>query len=186
MVITDRPGKATMAGKEESLFETGVEGETRHESAQSEFVIRNLPSVFRSNGKVEKFDPERIMASLLSETSITEEKAKEVTGEFVIKMLNSEHPEVTAPFIREQICSILFQKNPTWRFEYTRLGMPFRDFEAICKGYFDQYRSSSEIDGSIDRIVAAMDKETLEEIVRRMAKDYVGVRNNIRDGVSKP
>lgn len=185
MVITDRPGKAGTAGKEGNIFGIDVEQENHFESAEYEFITRNLPSVFRSNGKIEKFDPERIIASLMSETSITEEKAKEVAGEFVIKMLSSEHRVVTAPFIREQICSILFQKNPKWRYEYTRLGMPFRDFEEICKGYFDQYCSSSEIDGSIDHIVSSLDKKTLGEIVRRMAKDYVGVRNNIRDGITK-
>jgi len=150
-------------------------------SPEAEFIIRNLPSVARGNGNIEKFDPERIMSSLLAETSITEEKAREVTWEFLLKMLNFEQPTVTAPFIREQLCSILFQKNPKWRFEYTRLGMPYRDFERISNGRLDEFVSSSEIEASIEEIVARLDQKTLGEIVCHMAKDYIGVRQHIID-----
>jgi transcriptional regulator NrdR family protein len=179
MVITDRIDKLQLLGNEDQLAKFKDEDGVLRESAEVEFVTRNLPSILKSNGKIEKFDPERIIISLLNETSITEEKAKEVTWEIMIKLLNSDQGTVTAPFLREQICSILFNKNPKWRFEYTRLGMPFRDFEKICNGYFDQYRSGAEIDGSIDQIVSVLDKKTLGEMVRHMVKDYVGVRNHI-------
>lgn len=182
MVVTDRVEKLQMIGNEEQLVKYKENDGTRRESAEVEFVIRNLPSILKSNGKIEKFDPERIITSLLNETSINEEKAHEVTWEIMIKILNSDQQTVTAPFLREQICSILFQKNPKWRFEYTRLGMPFRDFEKICNGFFDRFRSGKEIDGSIDQIISMLDKKTLGEMVRHMVKDYVGVRNHVYFG----
>ncbi|MHA1680964.1 MAG: hypothetical protein ACTSUE_08140 [Promethearchaeota archaeon] len=147
-----------------------------------DFVLRNLPSVIRSDGTTERFEPDRIISSLLEETTIPEEEASEVTGEIVIKFLNSEHPLVTAPFIREQVCSILFKKNPRWRFEYTRLGMPFHDFEKMCTGLFDQFKRSDELsEKTVERVISSLDKKTLAELVRRMAKDYIGVRNKIHE-----
>lgn len=181
MVITDRLEKLGFVGTEQHPF-MSKDGENKpRESVEVEFMLRNMPSILRSSGEVEKFDPHRIMDSLLKETSITEEKAREVTWEVMIKMLTSDQKVLTAPFIREQVCTILFQKNPKWRFEYTRLGMAFHDFEKICNGYFNKYRSVSQIEGSIDKIILTLDNATLGEIVSRMAKDYIGVRNRIHD-----
>ncbi|MHA1793258.1 MAG: ATP cone domain-containing protein [Promethearchaeota archaeon] len=147
-----------------------------------DFVLRNLPGVIRSDGTTERFDPDRIINSLLKETTIPEEEAKRVTEEIVIKFLNSEHELITAPFIREQVCSILFRKNPTWRFEYTRLGIPFYNFKIISGGFFDRFKKSSELtDDVMEKIISTLDKKVLAELIRRMAKDYIGVRNKIRE-----
>jgi transcriptional regulator NrdR family protein len=153
-----------------------------HAGNLNDFIIRNLPSVARSDGKTENFEPNRIIKSLLEETTIPEDDAREVTEEIVIQFLNSEHELVTAPFIREQICSILFKRNPRWRFEYTRLGLPFRDFENLCSGFFDSFKNGEELnEKAVEQVITTLDRKMLAELVRRMAKDYIGVRNKIHD-----
>ncbi|MBN2150248.1 MAG: hypothetical protein JW839_02260 [Candidatus Lokiarchaeota archaeon] len=152
-------------------------------SKWNDFVSRNLPNVVRSDGKTERFDPNRIISSLLRETSIGEVEAKEVTEEITVKLLSSGHDMVTAPFIREQLCSIMYRKNPVWRFEYTRLGLPFRDFEKLLTGFFDKFKVESDLDEKgIQDVITTLDKRQLAELVRRMAKDYIGVRNSIKRG----
>lgn len=145
-----------------------------------DFVTRNLPKVVRSDGTKERFEPDRIISSLLQETSIPEDIAKQVAEEITIVLLNSEQEMVTAPFIREQLCSILYKKNPRWRFEYTRLGLPFHDFQALSTGFFDRFKTEKELDErAIDDVLTTLTKAQLADLVRRMAKDYIGVRNSI-------
>lgn len=153
-----------------------------HIGSLNNFIIRNLPSVARSDGKKEKFEPNRITLSLLNETTISEDDAVEVTEEIVIQFLNSEHELITAPFIREQVCSILFKRNPRWRFEYTRLGLPFHDFEELCSGFFDTFKNREDLnEKAVEDVIITLDKKILSELVSRIAKDYIGVRNKIND-----
>lgn len=148
----------------------------------NDFMLRNLPSVVRSDGTTERFEPNRIITSLLEETTIPAEEANKVAEEIVIDFLDSEHKMVTAPFVREQVCSILFRRNPRWRFEYTRLGVPFHDFQKICTGFFDKFKSTDDLnEKSMEKMLLSLDKRMLAELVQRMAKDYIGVRNKINE-----
>lgn len=151
-------------------------------SYQYDFLSRNLPRVIRSDGTVEDFNAGRIRDSILRETTITMHEANAVTEEIMRKLLSSEQKIITAPFIREQTCSVLHERNPKWRFEYTRLGIPFHDFKKHWSDFFDQISDDDDLDnGIIDTILEKMDKKKLVELIRRMAKDYVGVRNNIKN-----
>jgi transcriptional regulator NrdR family protein len=146
------------------------------------FMARNLPSVVRSDGTVEEFDPQRILDSVREETSITEEAAREVTSDIMLKLLNAGHEVVTAPFIREQVCSLLYSREPKWRFQYTRLGMPYHDFRESYGDFFDQFEDWDDLNESfVAKVIAELDPLRLVEMVRRMAKDYIGVRNDLDD-----
>jgi len=143
---------------------------------------RNLPSVVRSDGTVEEFDADRIIGSLLRETSITREAAGEIASEMVVRLLSSGHKVVTAPFIREQLCSLLYGASPKWRFQYTRLGTPYHDFKRRYGEFFDRFEDCEDLGRDFrDRVIAALPPKDLVEIVRRTAKDYIGVRNKIAE-----
>lgn len=144
------------------------------------FFERHLPVVERSDGTAERFVPSRIVNSLISETSICAEDAAKVTEKTVIRLLNTPQKTVTAPFIREQVCDILYRMNPMWRFEYTRLGMPFKDFDILCGSFLKEFKDINDIDERVvENIMSDIDNAKLVQILKRMFRDYVGVRNNI-------
>ena len=150
-------------------------------SYQYDFLNRNLPRVIRSNGTVEDFDPRCIKNSIMKETSIPEHDAHVITEEIMRKLLSLEQKTITAPFIREQVCIVLHDHNPKWRFEYTRLGIPYNDFKEQWSDSFEGINDQHDLDnGAMEKILSSMDKKKLVEMVRRMARDYIGVRNNIK------
>lgn len=116
-----------------------------------------LPKVFTSKGSEETFDPERIMKSLLKETDLSPEQAQEIAIELTRRAISYKIKVLTSPEIRELVCSILLEKGlDKARFKYTRLGLPFYDF--------DQLMSSSENeDKKKERVFSQMQYE-YEEI----------------------
>jgi len=116
-----------------------------------------LPKVFTSKGSEETFDPERIMKSLLKETDLSPEQAQEIAIELTRRAISYKIKVLTSPEIRELVCTILLEKGlDKARFKYTRLGLPFYDF--------DQLMSSSENeDKKKERVFSQMEYE-YEEI----------------------
>ncbi len=91
-----------------------------------------LPKVKTSKNTSETFNPLRIVESLIDETRLNPEQANEVAIELTRRVIAYKIKVLTSPEIREMICSILLEKNyDDARFMYTRLGVPFYDFEKL-------------------------------------------------------
>jgi anaerobic ribonucleoside-triphosphate reductase len=98
-----------------------------------------LPRVKTSKNNEETFEPKRVFESLVKETELSEEQANEVAIELTRRVISYKIEVLTSPEIREMVCSILLEKNyDKARFMYTRLGLPFYDFDKLI--------SSSEVD----------------------------------------
>lgn len=125
-----------------------------------------LPKVFTSKGSEETFDPERIMKSLLKETDLSPEQAQEIAIELTRRAISYKIKVLTSPEIRELVCSILLEKGlDKARFKYTRLGLPFYDF--------DQLMSSSENeDKKKERVFSQMqyEYEEIKKILQDLKK----------------
>jgi anaerobic ribonucleoside-triphosphate reductase len=122
-----------------------------------------LPRVKTSKNTEELFDPKRIEKSLIKETELTPEQANEVAIELTRRVISYKIEILTSPEIREMICSILLEKNyDKARFNYTRLGLPFYDFNELI--------SSSE------------DEETKKEKVYKQIKyEYTEIKKILKD-----
>ena len=146
-----------------------------------EFIKRQLPMVVGSDGKTLKFEEKRIEMSILRETSAPEDVAHYVTMEVKKMLLVSKQKVVTAPYIREKVCCTLFNLNPKWRDEYTRLGIPYADFKSAYGHLFDDIENWEKLTPQdiYDHIVPKMNSVEIIELIFRIAKDYIGVRNNI-------
>ncbi|MBD3194898.1 MAG: hypothetical protein GF317_07590 [Candidatus Lokiarchaeota archaeon] len=93
-----------------------------------------LPKVKTSKNTEETFDPQKIADSLVNETTLKEEEATEVAIELTRRVIAYKIKVLTSPEIREIVCSILLEKNyDKARFMYTRLGLPFYDFDELVK-----------------------------------------------------
>ena len=93
-----------------------------------------MPKVFRTEGDMVEFDPSRIMDSLIKETGLSEEKAKEITEFAVRRIISSGIKFLSGPHIREIVCSILSEQHyEQERKLYTRIGMPLMDYEDILE-----------------------------------------------------
>lgn len=145
-----------------------------------EFLTRNLPRVARSDGTIEEFNPNRISDSIMREIpSISYEQAKSITEDVVRRFLSSENDVITAPSIREQVCSILHGLNAKWRFEYSRLGIPFHDFNESWGGFFEGI-SDKNLSMSIDEALSKMDDGRKNDLLRMIARNYIDVKNRIQ------
>lgn len=93
-----------------------------------------LPKVFRSEGDMVDFDPEKIQLSIIKETGISEEDAIKVTELAVRRIISAGMKFLSGPHIREIVCSILSENEfEEERKLYTRIGMPLMDYEAILE-----------------------------------------------------
>ena len=93
-----------------------------------------LPKVYRTEGDVVDFDPEKIFLSVLNETGMTEEKARNVTELVMRRIISSGMKFLSGPHIREIVCSILSENHyEQERKLYTRIGMPLMDYEEILE-----------------------------------------------------
>jgi len=91
-----------------------------------------LPKVKTSKNTEENFEPKRIYESLLEETNLNPQKANEVAIELTRRVIAYKIKVLTSPEIREIVCSILLEKGyGKARFMYTRLGLPFFDFDKL-------------------------------------------------------
>ncbi|TFF97984.1 MAG: hypothetical protein EU547_02820 [Promethearchaeota archaeon] len=125
-----------------------------------------LPKVQTSKGTEETFDPERIMNSLLKETDLSAEQAQEVAIELTRRAILYKIKVLTSPEIRELVCSILLEKGlDKARFRYTRLGLPFYDFDKLMS-------SSENEDQKKQRVFSQIqyEYEEIKKILRDLKK----------------
>ncbi|MFX1379539.1 MAG: anaerobic ribonucleoside-triphosphate reductase [Promethearchaeota archaeon] len=93
-----------------------------------------LPKVFRTEGTIADFDPNKIYVSILKETGMSEEDAKSITEIVVRRIISSGIKFLSGPHIREIVCSILSEEHfENERKLYTRIGMPLMDYEEILE-----------------------------------------------------
>jgi len=98
-----------------------------------------LPRVKTSKNTEEIFDPKRIVKSLIKETELTPQQANEIAIELTRRVISYKIEVLTSPEIREIVCSILLEKNyDKARFSYTRLGLPFYDFDELISSTEDE------------------------------------------------
>jgi len=92
-------------------------------------VKHMLPNVINSKLEVVKFKPEAIINSLSLETDATRDEANLITLEVIRKIISANLKILTAPLIRELVNATLLSKGlELYRYQYTRLGLPFYDF----------------------------------------------------------
>jgi anaerobic ribonucleoside-triphosphate reductase len=97
--------------------------------AEFELVKHLMPDVINSKLEIVKFKPEAIIDSLLLETDATHAEAVLITLEVIRKIISSNLSTLTAPLIRELVNSTMLTKGfELYRYQYTRLGIPFYDF----------------------------------------------------------
>ncbi|MFX1500507.1 MAG: anaerobic ribonucleoside-triphosphate reductase [Promethearchaeota archaeon] len=93
-----------------------------------------LPKVFRTEGNIAEFDPNKIFESIIKETNMNEEDAKNITELVVRRIISSGIKFLSGPHIREIVCSILSEQHfEEERKLYTRIGMPLMDYEALIE-----------------------------------------------------
>jgi len=93
-----------------------------------------LPKVFRTEGDVVEFEPQKIFNSIVKETNMNEEDARKVTELTVRRIISSGMKFLSGPHIREIVCSILSENHyEQERKLYTRIGMPLMDYEEILE-----------------------------------------------------
>jgi len=93
-----------------------------------------LPKVFRTEGNIAEFDPNKILESILKETGMSERDAKHITELVVRRIISSGIKFLSGPHIREIVCSILSEQHfEEERKLYTRIGMPLMDYEEILE-----------------------------------------------------
>ncbi|MBY8982821.1 MAG: hypothetical protein KGD57_07725 [Candidatus Lokiarchaeota archaeon] len=113
-----------------------------------------LPKVKTSKNTSETFDPQRIVESLIEETLLSPEQANELAIELARRVIAYKIKVLTSPEIREMMCSILLEKNyDIARFMYTRLGLPFYDFDkliSINNDFIDDNQKFYQLEKLID------------------------------------
>jgi anaerobic ribonucleoside-triphosphate reductase len=121
-----------------------------------------LPSVFRTEGDVVKFEPSKIMNSIIKETGIEEEDARKITELTVRRIISSGIKFLSGPHIREIVCSILSESHHEQeRKLYTRIGMPLMDYEDILER------------GSIEISETMINPEKIHHLAaNRLAEEY--------------
>jgi len=156
---------------------------------QADFLDRQMPRVVTSDGKVKPFEGNRIKNSMLDEIKdFPENIAEAVTVEVSKSLLG--HEIVTAPMIRELVCGVLYRLNPKWRFQYTRLGIPFFNFKNQYGPVFDNlsidWRAMTRED-VLNNVIPMINPYDLCELVMMIGKDYLGVKDSIdsSDGESE-
>ncbi|MHA1341891.1 MAG: anaerobic ribonucleoside-triphosphate reductase [Promethearchaeota archaeon] len=104
----------------------------------AEYLLKLLPDVFVSSGDVQKFDPVKIMESMIKETNISKRDAKRVTELVVRRIIASGIRFLSGPHIRELVCSALSELNfEEERKKFTRIGMPIYEYEKLLESKFN-------------------------------------------------
>jgi len=148
---------------------------------QAKFLDRQLPKVVGSDGTTRIFDGGRIKSSMLKEIDdLPEDVAEAITLEVTTLLLG--HDVVTAPMIRELACGVLYRFNPKWRYQYTRLGIPYWNFKEKYGAVFDKlnidWRKLTKED-ILYEVIPTIDPFDLCSLVKMIGKDYLGVKNII-------
>ncbi|TFF94431.1 MAG: hypothetical protein EU543_01255 [Promethearchaeota archaeon] len=111
-----------------------------------------LPKVKTSKNTEETFEPKRIYNSLIEETNMTPQEANEVAIELTRRVIAYKIKVLTSPEIREIVCSILLEKGyGKARFMYTRLGLPFYDFDKLITSTKKEKTEEPQIFEKIER-----------------------------------
>jgi anaerobic ribonucleoside-triphosphate reductase len=109
-----------------------------------------LPLVQTTKMENEYFDEKHIVQSLIRETGISEETARDVTERVVRMIISSNIQWLSGPLIREFCCVVLAQLGlHDARKRYTRIGMPLYDYkQLLIEGYKEnsnQYKNPESI-----------------------------------------
>ena len=100
-----------------------------------EKLLHSLPEVLYKDKKTgivekDKFDPNRIYASLISETNLSEQEAEKITIDVFRFIAASKLKILTAPLIRELVSYTLSKFGfEIARLQNTRIGFPYKDLE---------------------------------------------------------
>lgn len=160
-----------------------------------DFIWRNMPKVIGSqDGVAHTFDPDRIKHSILKETTIKKDCPKnwelvadkitaEVCEVIMDLYINKKYTEVTARYVRELVCGALQNINRKWRSQYTTMGIPWADFKNGYGYLFDEIENWEDVTPHqiYDLIIPKMNSIEIIELICKMARDYIGVRNDIKD-----
>ncbi|TFG24567.1 MAG: anaerobic ribonucleoside-triphosphate reductase [Promethearchaeota archaeon] len=93
-----------------------------------------LPRVYKTEGDIVEFSPSKILNSIVKETNMNEDDAKNITELVVRRIISSGMKFLSGPHIREIVCSILSENHfEQERKLYTRIGMPLMDYEEILE-----------------------------------------------------
>ncbi len=99
-----------------------------------EFLPKILPKVFRTEGDMVDYDPNKIFISLIKETRMEEMDANKITELVTRRIISSGIKFLSGPHIREIVCSILSEQHyEKERKLYTRIGMPLMDYEDMLE-----------------------------------------------------
>ena len=97
-------------------------------------IIEEPIYVRSSRMRIEKFNRNKIVSSLVRETRISRKTAEEIALKVENILRSSNVHYVTAPLIRELVNSLLIASNlENARFLYTRIGMPVYDVSQILR-----------------------------------------------------
>lgn len=106
-------------------------------------MIDLIPFVIDKSLEKKRFNPTLIYKSLLRETNISENDAKDTMKQVVRVLVGADLKIVTSPMIREITNTVLLQKGlEIIRLQYTRIGFPFFD---LTEKFKEKTNSSDEI-----------------------------------------
>jgi len=118
----------------------------------AEYILKLLPDVFVSSGDVQKFDPSRILNSMIKETSISKKEAKRVTELVVKRIIASGIKFLSGPHIRELVCSALSELHlEEERKNFTRIGLPIYEYEKLIESNYNKRESEYTTPENIQR-----------------------------------
>ena len=94
-------------------------------------MVIELPDVITKINQ-EEFEPNKIYESLLKETDISENNAKIITNKICRFLIGHGLKIITSPMIREIACVQMLDMNlEKERLQYTRIGLPYYDYEQL-------------------------------------------------------
>ncbi|MFC2174452.1 anaerobic ribonucleoside-triphosphate reductase [archaeon] len=106
----------------------------RDEAIAREFENYHKVYVRTSDGILESFNKQKIVESLLRETTLPQNTCAEISGEVESDIRRLELRYISAPLIREMVSSKLLERRYMQaKAEYTRLGLPIYDVTQIIK-----------------------------------------------------
>jgi len=106
-------------------------------------MMNLIPFIIDKTLEKKKFNPTLIYESLLRETDISENDAKETTKQVTRILISADLKIVTSPMIREITNTVLLQKGlEIMRLQYTRIGFPFFD---LTEKFKEKTNSTDEI-----------------------------------------
>jgi ribonucleoside-triphosphate reductase len=138
-----------------------------NENQNLEYLRKILPNIISKDLKKEKYNPERIYSSLLKETEINPGLAKTLTNEVTRYLFRFNVETITPPLIREILNTFLLKHNKAkFRFNYTRVGIPYFDLKKLMNRCHRNEISRFELK---------------EIIFKRIAKEYSDLKKLIKN-----